>query len=333
MADVIVYQVLPPDKVVAAGTKLASALFGMRSMSDGNRSLYLSRISGALRFVDKQRLWHTTSPAGLPTDVGTARASAERWLQGAQQRLVRAFGDDPMKDVIPSNMVHVSTRPARADRQVFIDHWLSIFAPVVANGRTDGQDQTSWVDATFELRMGPSDLPYALTTTWRPRGPGAQRRTLGDPPGSNARLLYRTEAAESPQVYLAPYYVGVDDRSDDGDVTIVPASGCSPMATIVQDSARLPITLTVRLAGVGDLVNEGRRPFVVWAYWRPDTMQRRTLGENQQIVLDQPGVYNVIADVGVSLASGRVALLRAQALVYAQPADKRNVQPPRIPVS
>ena len=101
-------------------------------------------------------------------------------------------------------------------------------------------------------------------------------------------IHYRVSGSGSPQAYLAPYYLKLDN--DDG--SIAAASSRSILPSIMGRVSGSALELSAEVTG-------SPGPFeYTWALWRPDAAQTDTNPvTGPTFLLTQPGFYNVVLDI------------------------------------
>lgn len=318
MATINVYNTLPPAEIIKRDRDIARALFGLTRPKDGLRALTILEISGCIRYEDRGEIWRNENPGAISPDASTAQNIAEDWLDRARERLASAFGTSPLRLLIPRALYHLASMPVKEVSRGHYDHWLSLFSVRLPTGDMNPQSATALVDCLFEMRVGRGGKVVAIVSTWRPFS-GFRSVELLPATTSDSRIIYRMESPESPQQYISPYYF-VTSTPDEGvfEGTVTPATtSYSPMVRITQNGTQAPVQIFANISGLDNL---SRSSLVYsWGYWRIDQPLSLVLtSSSSSAALTQPGIYNVVLDVGRRDRSGLIPIVRTQALVYVQ---------------
>jgi hypothetical protein len=333
-----VYRLVEPDRLAANASVLATVLFGMRAVPDGDRTLSVHPASGNLYFADHGELWQNPEGAGLPASADQAERLARAFLSDSNRRVIanhtlRQEGVPPLfpEDVRPTWIGAAMPRGGNAP-----DHWLCRFdaylpADIVRTARVEG--------ASIDVRIGRRRAIIGVSSRWRPIAADLISSELSDPadhdlretpssmailpptpshrpsipppqpgeievqsPGEDAdaweELVYLLADESYPQEILAPLYL----RRSGHEGAWEPASLHSLSVEILERRSGDSVELAAFVMG-----GSGRLEYA-WGAWSLDTIfveGIRGLGDSSSITVE-PGVQNVVLSVRDPLTGASV---------------------------
>lgn len=219
--SIYVYRLVDPKLIADRQDEIAKALFGMESATDGNRSLYVSPISGCISYADYDQIWQNTDAGSLPKTADEAQQAALEFLQGAAKK---SIGDnkDHLPPLFPEDIRPIGTVAAFAPGKESADHWLSQFMVFLPIGgiQTPGADTTD----SHQPSVGSTPVLASAPSTVSPASPSAiPSPSSPESPASPASPSTPTIAAAEP---AAPVDGGIIDVRIGASGKIVALRSC-----------------------------------------------------------------------------------------------------------